>query len=190
MAAGLTRFIYTHGGRILYHDQYVDSENNHCSTRLKWDVSHFSMTDTEIAERLRAFIGSEPDIEWSLHSSGEVLRMAVFVSNDPSCLYGVLARSHSGEWEVEVPVVVSNHTDFEKAAPSSSLTRSRRRIRTRSRRSSWPFSRTAVLISSSSPGTCRYRYRPEEQSGEGPALVSGKRRARCAVRIGFDEPAG
>jgi formyltetrahydrofolate deformylase len=116
MAAGLTQFVYAHGGRILYHDQYVDSESNHYYTRLKWDVSHFSMTDAETTEHLRTFIGSESDTEWSLHSSGEVLRMAVFVSKDPSCLYDVLARSHSGEWKVEVPVIVSNHTDLEKAA--------------------------------------------------------------------------
>ena len=116
MAAGLTQFVYTHGGRILYHDQYVDSESNHYYTRLKWDVSHFSMRDAEIAEHLRTFIGSESDTEWSLHSSDEVLKMAVFVSKDPSCLYDVLARSHSGEWKVEVPIIVSNHTDLEKAA--------------------------------------------------------------------------
>jgi formyltetrahydrofolate deformylase len=116
MAAGLTQFIYTHGGRILYHDQYVDSESNHYYTRLKWDVSSFSMTDAETAEHLRTFIGSESDTEWSLHSSDEVLRMAVFVSKEPSCLYDVLARGHSGEWKVEVPVIVSNHTDLEEAA--------------------------------------------------------------------------
>jgi formyltetrahydrofolate deformylase len=116
MAAGLTQFVYAHGGRILYHDQYVDSESNHYYTRLKWDVSSFSMTDAETTEHLRTFIGSESDTEWSLHSSDEVLRMAVFVSKDPSCLYDVLSRSHSGEWKVEVPVIVSNHTDLEKAA--------------------------------------------------------------------------
>ena len=29
LAAGLTQFIYDHGGRILYHEQYVDAECNH-----------------------------------------------------------------------------------------------------------------------------------------------------------------
>jgi formyltetrahydrofolate deformylase len=116
MSAGLTQFIYTHGGRILYHDQYVDPESKHYYTRLKWDISSFSVNDAEMAGQLRAYIGDESDTEWSLHSSDEVLKMAVFVSKDPSCLYDVLARSHSGEWRVEVPVVVSNHHDLETAA--------------------------------------------------------------------------
>ena len=83
LAAGLTQFIYTHEGRILYHEQYVDTESAHYYTRLKWDVSSFSTTDAEMAERLRALIGSGPETEWSLHDSDQVLRMAVFVSKDP-----------------------------------------------------------------------------------------------------------
>ena len=116
LAASLTQFVYTHGGRILYHDQYVDAESMHYYTRLEWDVSNFSTTGGEMAERLGTLIGSGADTEWSLHDSDEVLRMAVFVSNDPSCLYDILAHSHSGEWTVEVPVIVSNHPDLEPVA--------------------------------------------------------------------------
>jgi formyltetrahydrofolate deformylase len=116
MAASLTQFIYSHGGRILYHDQYVDAESTHYYTRLKWDLSGFSMTDEQTTDSLRALIGSEPDTEWSLHYSDETLKMAVFVSKDPWCLYDVLARAQSGEWAVDVPVIVSNHTDLEPVA--------------------------------------------------------------------------
>jgi len=117
LAAGLTQFIYGHGGRILYHDQYVDPDSdNHYYTRLKWDVSSFPMTDEEMAERLRDLLGSGPEMGWSLHYSDEVVRMAVFVSKDPWCLDDILARVQSGEWTVEVPLVVSNHPDLEPVA--------------------------------------------------------------------------
>jgi len=116
LAASLTQFIYTHG-RLLYHDQYVDPEHdNHYYTRLRWDVSSFGMSDAEMAERLRVLIGTEPDTEWSLHYSDDVVRMAVFVSKDPWCLYDILARCQSGEWTVEVPIIVSNHPDLEPVA--------------------------------------------------------------------------
>jgi formyltetrahydrofolate deformylase len=116
LAASLTQFIYQHG-QVLYHDQYVDAENdNHYYTRLKWDVSGFAMTDEAIAERVRLLIGTGPGTEWSLHYSDEVLRMAVFVSKDPWCLYDILSRCQSGEWTVEVPVIVSNHPDLEPVA--------------------------------------------------------------------------
>jgi formyltetrahydrofolate deformylase len=116
LAAGLTQFIYTHKGRILYHEQYVDTESDHYYTRLEWDVSGFSTTDTEIAQHLGGLVGSGPETEWSLHDSEQAFRMAVFVSKDPWCLYDILARSYSGEWTVEVPVIVSNHADLEPVA--------------------------------------------------------------------------
>lgn len=116
MAADLTRFIYTHKGRILYHDQYVDAESDHYYTRLRWDVSGFSLADREMTGSLATLIGHGAETEWSLHFSDEIPRMAVFVSRDPWCLYDILARSHSGEWAVEVPVIVGNHPDLEPVA--------------------------------------------------------------------------
>ncbi len=116
MAADLTRFVYTHNGRILYHDQHVDAESTHYYTRLRWDVSGFSIADPDIAGSLATLIGGEPDTEWSLHFSDEIPRMAVFVSKEPWCLYDILARSHSGDWDVRVPVILSNHSDLEPVA--------------------------------------------------------------------------
>jgi formyltetrahydrofolate deformylase len=116
IAARLTEFVYSHGGRIVSHEQYVDAESRHYFTRLEWDVSGFSATDDETREHLRSLIPSDPEAEWSLYDSNEVLRAAVFVSKDPSCLYDILARCHSGEWTLEVPVVVSNHSELEPVA--------------------------------------------------------------------------
>ena len=114
LAAELTHFVYNQGGRILYHEQYVDPEIRHYYTRLEWDVSGSSLTDGDMAARLAEVIGDESETEWSLHYSDEILRMAVFVSKEPWCLYDILARSQSGEWDVEVPVVVGNHPDLEQ----------------------------------------------------------------------------
>lgn len=116
LAASLTQFVYAHNGRILYHDQYVDAESQHYYTRLKWDVSNFSFDDSETAKQLGVVISGAPEAEWSLHYSDQVSRMAVFVSKDPWCLYDILARSLSGEWTVEIPLVIGNHADLESVA--------------------------------------------------------------------------
>ncbi len=116
LAADLTRFIYSNGGRILYHDQFVDPQTNHYYTRLRWDISAFTVSEQNLADALKPLVGEEPDTEWSLHGSDEILRMAIFVSRDPWCLYDILARSHSGEWLVKVPLIVANHPDLEPVA--------------------------------------------------------------------------
>jgi formyltetrahydrofolate deformylase len=115
IAADLTRFIQANGGRILYQDQYVDTESNHYHTRLQWDLSSFTVDESELPGRLQPIIGND-EAEWSLHYSDRVLRMAVFVSKDPWCLYDILARSYSGEWTVEIPVIIGNHADLKPVA--------------------------------------------------------------------------
>jgi formyltetrahydrofolate deformylase len=116
LAADLTHFVYNRGGHILSHEQYVDPDIRHYYTRLEWDVAGFSMTEGEMAASLRELIGDDPETSWSLHDSDEIPRMAVFVSREPWCLYDVLARSVSGEWKVEVPIVVGNHPDLAAVA--------------------------------------------------------------------------
>ena len=42
--------------------------------------------------------------------------MAVLVSKLGHCLWDILARRQSGEWNVEIPLVISNHPDMEGVA--------------------------------------------------------------------------
>ena len=116
VAAELTQLVQAHGGRILYHDQHVEAEEGQYFTSLKWDASAMTLADAEVAKRLAVIGGKSPAAEWSLHYSDRPLRMAVFVSRDPWCLYDILARARSGEWQVEVPLVVGNHPDLEPVA--------------------------------------------------------------------------
>jgi formyltetrahydrofolate deformylase len=72
---------------------------------------------------LAAVIGDGPDIEWSLHASDEVSRIAVFVSRDPSCLYDILARHMqivTGRFVEEYPNRIINiHHAFLPAFPGA-----------------------------------------------------------------------
>ena len=42
--------------------------------------------------------------------------MAIFVSKMSHCLYDILARYVAGEWDVEIPVIISNHPDLKTVA--------------------------------------------------------------------------
>lgn len=99
----------------MYHDHYVDNEIGQYCTRLQWDLADFSVADREISDCLAPLVG-EGDAQWSLGFSDRPRRMAVFVSREPRCLYDILARSFSGEWPVEIPVIVANHTDLKSVA--------------------------------------------------------------------------
>jgi len=112
----ITRFISSHGGNIVYLDQHVDSELKVFFMRLEWDLEKFDLADENIDEQFATDVGRPLDMQWQLHFSDTVQRMAIFVSNLPHCFYDLISRYESGEWQVEIPVIISNHPDMKEAA--------------------------------------------------------------------------
>jgi formyltetrahydrofolate deformylase len=55
-------------------------------------------------------------MNWQLDFSDEEHRMAIFVSKLPHCLYDIISRWQSGEWNVEIPLIISNHSDLKPIA--------------------------------------------------------------------------
>lgn len=55
-------------------------------------------------------------MEWSLYLGSVQPKMALFVSKYNHCLYDLLSRYNSGELEVEIPFILSNHSDLEYVA--------------------------------------------------------------------------
>jgi len=111
----VTNFLSSHRGNIVDFDQHVDKEQNIFFLRVEWEMEGFSLskekTEAEIAVLAKPF-----NMSWSLRYSSAVPRMAVFVSKQPHCLYDLLARVQSGEWRVEIPLIISNHQDMEPLA--------------------------------------------------------------------------
>ena len=112
----ITDFIYNNGGNILYLDQHVDSERGVFFMRVEWDLENFTIQQDKIAEYFETLVGSRYQMTAQLHFSDAKLRMALFVSKMSHCFYDLLARYESGELNVEIPVIISNHTDLQHVA--------------------------------------------------------------------------
>jgi formyltetrahydrofolate deformylase len=112
----ITEFIFKNGGNILYLDQHVDTERQVFFMRIEWDLHDFVIADGKIGEYFETLVAKRFSMNWQLHFSNEVPRMALFVSKQPHCFYDMLARYEAGEWQVEIPLIISNHTDMQTAA--------------------------------------------------------------------------
>lgn len=112
----ITEYIYSNGGNILRLDQHVDSSQQVFFMRIEWDLEGFAITSDRIGDNFGELVAKRFSMTWRLHFSDEVQRMAVFVSRLPHCFYDILARFEAGEWQVEIPLIVSNHTDMRTAA--------------------------------------------------------------------------
>ena len=112
----ITEFIFKNGGNILYLDQHVDTERQVFFMRIEWDLHDFVIAEGKIGEYFETLVAKRFSMNWRLHFSDEVPRMALFVSKLPHCFYDILARYEAGEWQVEIPLIISNHTDMQTAA--------------------------------------------------------------------------
>lgn len=111
-AATLTDFVYRNGGRIVYHEQHVDRERQLYFSRLEWDLDGFAIPRDSIGDAAQRSMGARYGMACELHFSDRPPRLAVFVSKLAHCLYDIVGRWHSGEWQVEIPAIVSNHPDI------------------------------------------------------------------------------
>ena len=116
--ADVTQFIYSNKGNILYIDQYVDRENKAFFMRLE---SEFLSNENGINAINLSFENGPAkkyNMKWSLFQKEQKRRMALFVSKYDHCLYDLLGRFKSGELDVEIPFIYSNHPDLEHIADS------------------------------------------------------------------------
>ena len=109
--ASVTNFIHNNSGNILYIDQYVDRENAAFFMRLEAEFNS-NMTTEEFRENFSEGLARKFSMTWSAQSSEYKSKMAIFVSKYDHCLYDLLGRFKSGELAVEIPFILSNHTDL------------------------------------------------------------------------------
>ncbi len=112
----VTTFIHLKGGNIIYLDQHVDKEANVFFMRLESDFEKNTPSFSDFKDEFEKVLAVPYRMRWSIHLSGVKPKMALFVSKYNHCLYDLLSRFRSGELEVEIPFILSNHGDLEYIA--------------------------------------------------------------------------
>ena len=117
LVASVTSVIRRFHGNVVDLDQHVDAERGVFFMRVAWTPA---ATDAaSLAAFEQAFVAEVAipyGMTWRLERDSRRQRMAIFVSRYGHCLYDILARWESGEWDVEIPLIVSNHRDLEPVA--------------------------------------------------------------------------
>ncbi len=111
-----TQFINKHGGNIIYLEQHVDIEENLFFMRIVWELREFDIPKSSIRAVIGRVFANKYGVKFDLYFSDKTPRMAIFVSKMSHCLYDLLARYNSGDWKVEIPLILSNHPDMAKVA--------------------------------------------------------------------------
>lgn len=114
--ATVTEFLNKNNGNIINLDQYVDRAQKIFYMRVEWELEDFAIPTARIGEYFETLIATKLDMEWKIYFSKDIPRMAIFVSNMSHCLFDILSRYTAGEWDVEIPLIISNHEDMKPVA--------------------------------------------------------------------------
>ncbi|MRI33291.1 formyltetrahydrofolate deformylase [Endozoicomonas sp. OPT23] len=111
IVASVSDFIASHGGWILEANHHSDPvtgrfymRNEIKADSLPFDLEGFRDGFQPIAERL--------NLEWSINDSGKPRQVALLASKQAHCLSDLLYRWRSGDLNMDIPCVISNHDDL------------------------------------------------------------------------------
>ena len=109
-------FLLGHGGNILESQQYDDLDQDRFFMRVL-----FAAPPPATLERLRddfPRVAQEFSMTWELWDATAPYRTLVMVSKQLHCLNDLLFRTKTGDLQIEVPLVISNHVDAEPLVKS------------------------------------------------------------------------
>lgn len=112
----VTDFLYLNNGNIVYLDQHTDHSIGHFFMRIAWEIDSFQISREKIGEYFETLIGKKFQMTWKLSFSDQKKRVAIFVTKLSHCLYDILYRYHSKEWDMEIPLIISNHETLKPLA--------------------------------------------------------------------------
>ncbi len=114
--SSVTGFIHSQRGNIIYLDQHVDKQAGIFFMRLESDFSNQMTSLEKFNEAFETDLAKPNKMEWNIYSDGIRPKMVLFVSKYNHCLYDLLSRYRSGELDVEIPFIISNHDELRDIA--------------------------------------------------------------------------
>lgn len=109
--AAVSGFIAQHGGFIVEASYHTESEARHFFMRQEIRADSLPFDADEFRRRF-ATLAADFKMSWQLSDSAVKKRLVILVSKQDHCLDDLLHRWRSGELQVEIPCVISNHEDL------------------------------------------------------------------------------
>ncbi|WP_100399923.1 formyltetrahydrofolate deformylase [Bacillus sp. FJAT-44742] len=118
IVSAVSNFLYNYNANIVQSDQYsTDPEGGMFFMRIEFDLEDFDHNFPLIQERFSE-VGDRFDMSWRIESERKIKRMAIFVSKEDHCLLELLWKWRSGELQVDIPAIISNHPDLQATVES------------------------------------------------------------------------
>ena len=119
IVAAVSRFLVEHGCNIVDSSQFGDRDNRRFFLRTFF-VSEAG-TGIDALRRDFAPVAAEFAMQAQFHDAARKTRTLIMVSRFGHCLVDLLYRASIGALPIEIPLIVSNHRDFEGVAAANGI---------------------------------------------------------------------
>jgi formyltetrahydrofolate deformylase len=110
----VTSYLLAQGANIRESQQFGDPEHGRFFMRIGFETA--TPTDAESLRAAFAVTAEQFEMTYELWSAHSPYRTLILVSKQLHCLNDLLFRTTTGDLQVEVPLIVSNHLDAEPLA--------------------------------------------------------------------------
>ncbi|MDX2217124.1 MAG: formyltetrahydrofolate deformylase [Oculatellaceae cyanobacterium bins.114] len=108
IVAAVSTFIANHQGWILEAQHHADQTAQRFFMRQEILAESIPFGLTEFRQQFGA-IAQQFNMTWQITDSAQKKRVVILVSKSEHCLYDLLSRWQSGELDIDIPCVISNH---------------------------------------------------------------------------------
>ena len=120
LVSDLASWIASKNGNIRHADHHTDADAKLFLSRIEWDLDGFLLDKNEITSEVN-LLEQRLNGNAVLSFSDDFPNVAIFVSKQSHCLVDLLWRVKAGELCMNVPLVISNHSDLEEICSSFSI---------------------------------------------------------------------
>ena len=120
LVSDLASWIASKNGNIRHADHHTDADAKLFLSRIEWDLDGFLLDKNEITSEVN-LLEQRLNGRAVLSFSDDFPNVAIFVSKQSHCLVDLLWRVKAGELCMNVPLVISNHSDLEEICSSFSI---------------------------------------------------------------------
>jgi formyltetrahydrofolate deformylase len=123
IVAAVSQFLYAHGANILESSQHSsDPTGGRFFMRMVFYLEDLDVTRPQFERAFQEVVASKFEMDWRVSYADQKKRMAIMVSKYDHCLLELLWRWRSGELNVEIPFVISNHEELRSVVEGFGLT--------------------------------------------------------------------
>ncbi|MEZ5690696.1 MAG: formyltetrahydrofolate deformylase [Rickettsiales bacterium] len=116
IVASVSGFLAENGGFIIESAQFGDASTGQFFLRIEFLLEKDSQSFDELKNLFAAKVADSFSMDWEIVPKDRKSRVLIMVSKFGHCLNDLLYRHKTGQLAIDIPAIVSNHTDLQHVA--------------------------------------------------------------------------